>query len=51
VLISGVSNPAAAGGHSSLNSTMVYLHLTTQGHEHAYDIINSLMRGDDHENE
>jgi integrase/recombinase XerD len=38
-------------GHSSLNSTMVYLHLTTQGHEHAYDIINSLMRGDDHDNE
>ena len=38
-------------GHSSLNSTMVYLHLTTQGHEHAYDIINSLMKGDDHDNE
>jgi integrase/recombinase XerD len=38
-------------GHSNLNSTMVYLHLTTQGHEHAYDIINSLMRGDGHENE
>ena len=38
-------------GHNSLNSTMVYLHLTTQGHEHAYDIINSLMKGDDHENE
>ena len=37
-------------GHSSLNSTMVYLHLTTQGHELAYDIINSLMKGDDHEN-
>ena len=37
-------------GHSSLNSTMVYLHLTTQGHEHAYDIINSLMKGDDHDN-
>ncbi len=38
-------------GHSSLNSTMVYLHLTTQGHEHAYDIINDLMKGDDHDNE
>jgi integrase/recombinase XerD len=37
-------------GHSSLNSTMVYLHLTTQGHEHAYDIINSMMKGDDHDN-
>lgn len=31
-------------GHSSLISTMVYLHLTTQGHEHAYGIINDLMR-------
>jgi integrase/recombinase XerD len=31
-------------GHSSLTSTMVYLHLTTQGHEHAYGIINDLMR-------
>jgi len=30
-------------GHRSLNSTMVYLHLTTQGHEHAYGIINNLM--------
>ena len=38
-------------GHSSLNSTMVYLHLTTQGHEHAYHIINSLMKGDGHDNE
>ena len=37
-------------GHSSLNSTMVYLHLTTQGHERAYGIINDLMKGDDHEN-
>jgi integrase/recombinase XerD len=38
-------------GHNSLNSTMVYLHLTTQGHEHAYGIINSLMKGDDHDHE
>ncbi len=30
-------------GHSSLNSTMVYLHLTTQGHERAYGIINDMM--------
>lgn len=31
-------------GHSSLNTTMVYLHLTTQGHERAYGIINDLMK-------
>ncbi|MBU4314722.1 MAG: site-specific integrase [Actinobacteria bacterium] len=31
-------------GHHSLNSTMVYLHLTTQGHERAYGIINGLMQ-------
>lgn len=37
-------------GHHSLNSTMVYLHLTTQGHERAYGIINVMMKGDDHEN-
>ena len=37
-------------GHSSLNSTMIYLHLTTQGHERAYGIINDLMKGDDHDN-
>ena len=42
-------------GHNSWNSTMVYLHLTTQGHEHAYEIINSMMspagqKGDDHDN-
>jgi site-specific recombinase XerD len=36
-------------GHSSLNSTMIYLHLTTQGHERAYGIINDLMKGDDHD--
>ena len=34
-------------GHSSLNSTMIYLHLTTQGHQRAYGIINDLMKGDD----
>jgi site-specific recombinase XerD len=38
-------------GHSSLNSTMVYLHLTTQGHEHAYDIINTMMKGDDEDDD
>jgi site-specific recombinase XerD len=36
-------------GHNSLNTTMVYLHLTTQGHEHAYGIIDSLMKGADHD--
>jgi integrase len=38
-------------GHHSLPSTMVYLHLTTQGHEHAYSIINELMKGDDHDDD
>ncbi len=31
-------------GHSSLASTMIYLHLTTQGHESAHNIINDLMK-------
>lgn len=35
-------------GHNSFNSTLVYLHLTTQGHERAYGIINDLMKGDGH---
>ena len=30
---------------------MIYLHLTTQGHKHAYDIINSVMGGDDNDND
>ena len=30
-------------GHSSLESTMVYLHLTHKGHEDAYSVIDSLM--------
>jgi integrase len=38
-------------GHSSLNSTMIYLHLTTQGHQNAYRIINDLMKGDDHDDD
>ena len=37
-------------GHSSLNTTTLYLHLTTQGHERAYIIINDLMKGDDNDN-
>jgi len=36
-------------GHSSLTTTTLYLHLTTQGHERAYGIINDLMRGDGHD--
>lgn len=31
-------------GHNSLTTTMIYLHLTTQGHENAYGIINNLMQ-------
>lgn len=31
-------------GHRSLATTMIYLHLTTQGHERAYSIINDLMQ-------
>ncbi len=31
-------------GHTNLNTTMVYLHLTTQGHDNAYGIINDLMK-------
>ena len=38
-------------GHRSLNTTMIYLHLTTQGHQNAYSIINELMKGDDHDND
>ena len=32
-------------GHSRLDTTMVYLHLTQKGHEEAYARINSLMQG------
>jgi len=32
-------------GHSRLETTMVYLHLTPKGHEDAYQRINSLMQG------
>ncbi len=38
-------------GHSSLNTTMIYLHLTTQGHQRAYGIINDLMKGGDHDDD
>lgn len=31
-------------GHSSLATTMIYFHLTTQGHQKAYQIINDLMK-------
>jgi len=37
--------------HRSLNTTMIYLHLTTQGHQNAYHIINELMKGDDHDDD
>jgi site-specific recombinase XerD len=30
-------------GHSSLETTMVYLHLTAKGHEDAYALIDGLM--------
>jgi site-specific recombinase XerD len=32
-------------GHTRLETTMVYLHLTQKGHEDAYTRINSLMQG------
>jgi site-specific recombinase XerD len=32
-------------GHSSLETTMVYLHLTRKGHEDAYALIDGLMQG------
>jgi site-specific recombinase XerD len=35
-------------GHSSLETTMVYLHLTMKGHENAREIINQLMEGIGH---
>jgi integrase/recombinase XerD len=38
-------------GHRSLSSTMVYLHLTTQGHQRAYGIIDNLMKGDGHDDD
>ena len=32
-------------GHAVLQTTMVYLHLTTKGQEDAFEIINSQMKG------
>jgi site-specific recombinase XerD len=32
-------------GHTQLEATMVYLHLTHKGHEEAYERINFLMHG------
>lgn len=32
-------------GHSNIETTMIYLHLTNKGMEDAYEIINSLMQG------
>ena len=32
-------------GHSSLDTTLIYLHLTQKGNEDAYALINNLMEG------
>jgi site-specific recombinase XerD len=32
-------------GHTQLETTMVYLHLTHKGHEDAYERLNTLMHG------
>lgn len=37
-------------GHSNLETTMAYFHLTRKGAEDAYAIINTLMKGFDHDN-
>jgi integrase len=37
-------------GHSQLETTMVYFHLTQKGTEDAYTIINSAMKGFDYDN-
>jgi integrase/recombinase XerD len=37
-------------GHSQLETTMIYLHLTQKGTEDAYKIINSEMKGFNHAN-
>jgi integrase len=37
-------------GHTNLETTMAYFHLTRKGAEDAYAIINSLMKGFDHDN-
>lgn len=50
LLEAGVNLRAIQGylGHSSIETTMVYLHLTQKGHEDAAQIINQLMEGIDH---
>ncbi|MDO9528826.1 MAG: tyrosine-type recombinase/integrase, partial [Syntrophales bacterium] len=35
-------------GHAQLETTMVYLHLTSKGQENAFGIINDVMKGLDH---
>jgi site-specific recombinase XerD len=37
-------------GHARLETTMIYLHLTQKGHEDAYQLINDIMKGFDHDN-
>jgi len=37
-------------GHARLESTLIYLHLTTKGAEDAYEVINQVMKGIDHVN-
>jgi integrase/recombinase XerD len=37
-------------GHTNLETTMAYFHLTQKGAEDAYQIINGLMKGFDHDN-
>jgi len=37
-------------GHAQLETTMVYLHLTSKGQENAFGIINNVMKGLDHGN-
>jgi len=36
-------------GHARLETTMVYLHLTQKGQEDAYQLINGIMKGFDHD--
>ena len=36
-------------GHAQLETTMLYLHLTQKGHEDAYQLINHVMEGLDHD--
>ncbi len=38
-------------GHSSLETTMMYFHLTKKGQEDAFEIIDSTMRGFDYDND